>query len=154
MSPILDGNKIKQITNATPTAEVTMMSLALRQRMRPYSNLRQAKMQLIREGAKVVDKEFVQFWKELEDADVGSLVYGKTGQPEKFQWYYNLKTIARAAIEGKPINTEKLPDVEKKMARTARAKLEAKPRRKSTVQVTLTRSELNLFNKLLNKISK
>jgi len=97
----MNSEKLKALTNTSHTAVVTMLMLALRERARGYSNITLAKQQLVSMGEKVVDEDFQKFWKDLQDLGIGTIVYGRRGGPDKFQWYYSLKSIAKVAIEGK-----------------------------------------------------
>lgn len=97
----MDNVKLKEITNASHTSIITMLLLALRIRDRGFSNITATKEQLIRMGEKVVDEDFLKFWRDLQTAGIGSIVYGRRGRPDRFQWHYSLKNVARVAIEGK-----------------------------------------------------
>ena len=39
------------------------------------------------------------FWKELEAAGVGSIIYGRKGKPNRFSWHYSLKSVAQSYFE-------------------------------------------------------
>lgn len=121
----LDQGKLKQITNASHTAVVTMLLLALRERARGFSNITATKEQLIRMGEKIVDEDFQSFWKSLQDAGIGAIVYGRRGRPDRFQWHYSLKAIARVAIEGREELVKEL--AKKKPKRVVRKPVSAKP---------------------------
>lgn len=121
----LNGSKLKQITNASHTAVVTMLLLALRQRARGFSNIPATKEQLLAMNEKVVEEDFQTFWKELQAAGIGSIVYGRRGRPDRFQWHYNLKQIAKIAIEGRE---EAIKELAKKKPRRIRNQVSPKKR--------------------------
>lgn len=113
---VLNQDKLKAVVNASHTAIVTTLLLALRRRARDYSNLPATKDQLINMGEKIVDEDYKQYWQNLQDLGVGSVIYGRRGNPDRFQWHYSLKTVAKAAIEGKEAQVEALA---KKKPKTA-----------------------------------
>jgi hypothetical protein len=104
----LDGGKLKAIGHASHTAEVTITALALRERLRHFSDITRTRMQLVRNGERIVEEDYMKFWKSLEDAGVGVIVYGRKGKPDRFHWYYSLKKVAKAAIEGTNEEVEKV----------------------------------------------
>lgn len=96
----LDGNKLKEIANRNPTANITALALAVRERIRNASDIPRTRAQLMREGNPIVESDYTQFWKELQDAGVGQLILGRRGQPAKFAWHFSLKAVSKAMIEG------------------------------------------------------
>lgn len=97
---ILDKTKLKQVTNSSKTAIKATMALGLRQRARAYTVLAQFKDQLIEMGEKIVDRDYMDYWRGLEAAGAGSLVVGRHGKPTRFEWYYSCREIAKFVIEG------------------------------------------------------
>lgn len=97
----LNREVIKTLSNASTTATSAMLLLALRERNKPYTPLAVMKDQLIKMGEKVVDADYKQFWKDLEAAGVGSLILGRKGNPDRFQWNYSLKDVARSVVDDK-----------------------------------------------------
>lgn len=107
----LDGNKLKSIANASYTAEVVMTSLALRERVRGFSDITRTKTNLIRDKEKIIDSDYIKFWKSLEAAGVGSIHHPRPGDKDKnlkFEWHYSLRHIAEAALEGKDVKAERI----------------------------------------------
>jgi hypothetical protein len=144
----LDNTKLRNITNASHTSVVTMLLLALRERARGFSNIDATKDQLIRMGEKIVEEDFQKFWKDLQDAGIGVIVYGRRGGPDRFQWHYSLKRIAGAAIEGKEnevrefakhkqpkrVQTKKAPVVQKRSPKKGQGAMLAKKLYSITLQ--------------------
>lgn len=120
----LEGKLLKQVADANPTAGVVATSLALRERLRHFSDIRRTKMSLIKSGEKIVDNDYKKFWKDLEALEVGSIIYGRKGNPDRFEWHYNLKSVAAAAINGNDQEVERISKV---------------PISKPTTQLTATR---------------
>lgn len=96
----LDGNKLKEIASRNETASITANSLATRERIRHHSDIIRTRAQLVRDGQRIVDSDYMQFWKELENAGVGSLIFGRKGKPNRFAWHFSLKSIAKSMLEG------------------------------------------------------
>jgi hypothetical protein len=96
----LDQQKLTSIAHSSHTAEVVMVSLGVRERMRPTSDLGRIKKILLRSGERIVDSDYTKLWKDLEAAGVGSIVYGRNGNPDRFHWHYSLKKVAKTALEG------------------------------------------------------
>jgi len=97
---LLEGNKMKEIASASHTATVTINALANRQRLRHSSDITRLRSQLVRNGEKIVEVDYMKFWKDLEAANVGSIIYGRKNKPDRFKWFYNLKSVAKSAMEG------------------------------------------------------
>lgn len=107
-SHVLDKEKLKKITNASHTATVAMVMLGFKQRAHSFTNLASFKSKLAAAGEKVIDRDYMDFWRGLESAHVGSVVLGRRGKQTRFEWDYSLRQIARIAIEGKDDVVEKL----------------------------------------------
>lgn len=97
----IDTAKLKEIAKSSLTAEKTLMLLALRERSKAFSNMKVVRKQLGEMGVTVIDDAYTQLWKDLEAAGVGSIIYGRRGQADRFKWNYSLKSVGSAAIEGK-----------------------------------------------------
>ena len=107
----IDGQKLKAIANASPTAEVVMTSLALRERVRSQSDITRTRTNLIRDREKIVEADYMAFWESLEKAGVGSIHYPRPHEKDKslkFNWHYSLKHIADAALHGKDVKASRL----------------------------------------------
>lgn len=107
----LDSNKLKQITNASHTAEAVMTHCALRTRLRTFTDIPRTQKELIRAGEKIVDKDYQAFWENLQAAGAGVIVLGRNGKPPRFEWHYSMKKVAQAALEGKNIQTNRFENV-------------------------------------------
>lgn len=96
----LNQEQVKNVTDANATATATMIVLGFRERARSVTNLGRIKAQLLEMKENVVDKDYFQFWRGLEEAGAGSIILGRRGKQTRFQWNYSLKDVARGAIEG------------------------------------------------------
>lgn len=103
----MNTEKLRTIANSTPTAETVILSLATRERDRSELNLQRMKTQLLKSGEKVVDKDFAQLWLDLQSAGIGHVVM-KKGKPNRFDWSYSIKQIARSLINNTPIELSRV----------------------------------------------
>jgi hypothetical protein len=105
----LNGSLLKKIGHASHTAEVVLLDLACRERLRTFSDIPRTRNKLIRDGNKIVEADYMAFWKGLQDAGVGVLVYErKGGPPARFEWHYSMKKVAKAAMEGTDEQVQKI----------------------------------------------
>jgi len=93
---LLNETRVKEIAQASPTSKVIFGSLASRQRMRHQTDITRMQTQLKRAGQNIDTEAFMNTFKELEKAGVGSIVYGRKNNPNRFKWNYNLKDIGQA----------------------------------------------------------
>lgn len=96
----LDGQLLKKIAHKNATATVTATDLATRERIRVYSDIGRTRSRLIRQGAKIVDNDYMQFWEDLEKAGVGSIVRGRKDKADRFAWHYSLKDVSKSMLDG------------------------------------------------------
>lgn len=96
----LNGKQLHEISQKSHSAEVTLLSLAMRDRARSFSDINRTKAKLVKDGEKIVNEDYMQFWKDLQTAGVGSIVYGRKGNPNKFVWHFSLKSVAQVALDG------------------------------------------------------
>lgn len=104
----LNGKQLREIAHKTRTAEITMTAMAMRERLRHFSDISRTRTQLLRAGEKIIDEDYKQFWKDLQAAGVGSIIYGRKGKPDRFEWHYSLKKVAKAALEGTDEKAERV----------------------------------------------
>ena len=87
------------LSNETALAIAESLSDAQR-RNRKKTNLLNIYRGLKSKGLKIVPSDFNQFWKDLQAAGAGSIIYGRNGNSDRFSWNYNLKNVATAALTG------------------------------------------------------
>lgn len=122
-SIVLNSEKLRSISHASHTAEVTITALAMRERLRHFSDIQRTRNTLIRKGEKIVDADYMAFWKGLAAAGVGIIVNDRKGNPSRFEWYFSMKKVAQAALEGKDVTANRVVGVESLSAKTLGAKL-------------------------------
>lgn len=104
----LDGAKLQEIATANETAIITAQALQERSRNRMTSDITRMRSQMVRDGKKILEADYVKFWKDLQTAGVGSIVYGRRGKPDRFDWHFNLKNIGKAMLDGSNEKVEQL----------------------------------------------
>lgn len=104
----VDGSRLKKIFNQSDTAKMVLESLSERVRARPEISPIRLKIKLMHEG-KIVDmKDYTDLWENLAKAGVGVLVRGRRGGPNRFIFNYGLKAVAKAAMEGRQTELQRI----------------------------------------------
>lgn len=96
----MNTSKLKEIAVKSKSATEVALSFIDRQRARPSTDIRRLKGMLARQGHRIDGAEYSQFWKDLQAAGIGSIIYGRRGNPNRFEWRYNLRKVAEAMLEG------------------------------------------------------
>lgn len=98
---VLQGTKLNQVATETATAHEVALSLAGRQRLRHFSDVNRMRVNLIRSGKQIVEKDYMTFWQGLEGMGIGTLIYPRSkNKPVRFEWHYSLKAVSKAMVEG------------------------------------------------------
>lgn len=103
---MLNGNALKTIATKSATAQEVALSLLERQRNRNNIPISKLRAFLVRANKRIDSKEYQEFWKDLQEAQVGFIVYGRRGNPDRFELRYNLKEVAKAMVEGTDVKEE------------------------------------------------
>lgn len=104
----LNGTTLNEIATATPTAKIVTQKLADRQRLRHVTDISRIRNDLVKDGSRIVDEEYMAYWKQLQNQKIGNIIYGRKGKPNRFEWHYSLKSVAQAALDGKDVQLQKL----------------------------------------------
>lgn len=96
----LDGKTLKAIANKNHTSSVAATALAMRERIRTETDIKRTQSSLIRSGEKINKDDFLAFWEDLQNAGVGEIKYGRKNKPHRFNWFYSLKDVSKAMLEG------------------------------------------------------
>lgn len=161
---MLNHENIKSIATETNTSKTIFDALERRQRYRRQTNLSKFESQLLNNGEKIVNDEYLNTFKKLETAGVGSLIIGRRGKPNRFVWNYSLKDVAKAAKE--EVNLSSLPKMQmgsrKRLSRGRPPKVTPTPKRASpegisvtiNLKPTVSPQDLAAFLDLANSINK
>ncbi len=108
---IPNPQRLKAIAHESETAQVIMMELSDRKRLRNFSDIKRQKLELRRLGFDIVEADFNRFWQTMQAEKYGSIVVDAKGRPATFKWSYSLKDVAQAAMSGevKPPPGVKVP---------------------------------------------
>lgn len=144
---------LNQISKANKTAEAIFGIFSERIRFRRVTNLQKLHNDLVNQNKPVDDDDMVQTFKSLEDAGLGALVIGRNGNPSRFVWDYNLKEVAKAALEGKPSvdQAARLTAMKRKVHRRTRHKVK-KAKSFNAVPVNLVAVSADQMEKLMSLI--
>lgn len=99
----LSGETLGKIAHATETAENVSLALAVRDRVRDFSNINTLKYELRSQGLKIVDADYNKYWSSWQDAGLGVISLGRGKKQTKFLHYYDMRVVARAGLDRKDI---------------------------------------------------
>lgn len=93
--------QIKELANETPISKAVFKALADKQRQRSRTDISRLYRAIkAAEMPHLDEKQFLEVFKKLQLAGVGSLIIGRKNNPNRFAWNYNLKDIGKAAKNG------------------------------------------------------
>lgn len=101
-----NGAQLYTFAHKNETSEIIAKALKERDRMRHTSDLRRFKTDLKNAGNRIIDEHFEKFFVELEKMGFGSYIVGrrdkksKQTNPDRFNWFYSLKDLGRAMVDG------------------------------------------------------
>lgn len=90
---------IQQIAHSSPGAKEVFNVLERRQRSRKRTDLNRIYREIKLTNTEITKKEVLVVFKKLQDAGVGSIVFGRGSNPNRFVWNYSLRDIAKTAFE-------------------------------------------------------
>lgn len=90
---------IKSVSNLSATSKIVFEALAKRQRFSRKTNLNKFHQILLNNGCKVIETEYYEVFKKLQELEIGRFIQGKNGSPSKFEWYFDLKGLAKMAFD-------------------------------------------------------
>lgn len=97
---MINGRQLKQVADTNQTAHEIIKALASRERFRRFTDIGRTKFLMTSNGITVDEKDFLNFYRILETNGYGKIIPGKNGKRDRFEWYYNLKAIGKAALHG------------------------------------------------------
>ncbi len=102
----LNVTKLTEVAKASHTAQVVLIELGLRDRLRHTTDLGRFRNKLLQAKERIIETDYMQTFKDLESLGIGSISYGRGKNPTKFIWNYNLREIGKLATEGRTTTTE------------------------------------------------
>ncbi len=103
----INGKKLNEIFNATPTSRAVLKYLLNRDRDRTFIDIRRLHLKIVQEH-RIVEQDWDQLWTDLMKNKVGSFVVGRRKQPSRFILDYSLKKFAEAAKEGRDLEIQRV----------------------------------------------
>ena len=125
-------NPIETVANSSEISKIVFKALSEKQRARRATDLTHLYRAVSKMDKTVQEKEFLKVFRQLEDADIGSLIIGRRNNHNRFVWNYNLKQVAQAA-SGKMDTKELAPAVPEKTVKKSR-KVTTKKRKPSMLK--------------------
>lgn len=114
----LDGSNLKSFANRNRTFEIVTTYLALRERDRQVLNVDRIYSNLKKDGEKIVEQDYFDFWKGMDESGIGTYIKGRGINPNTFTSKYSLKTIAQAALTGTNVKPSQMIQNKEKKAVT------------------------------------
>lgn len=96
----VDVEKLKTISSETPSAKSVFKYLFERRRGRQDTNIKRVQRILKESGTEVTSDDISDVFKKLQDLGIGKIVFGRRGNPNRFMWTANLRSI-KDILEGK-----------------------------------------------------
>lgn len=106
---MLNQEELKNVAALNNTSKVVFDTLSKRVRFRRQTNLTNFHNDLMNKGEKIVESEFMDAFKALQILGVGSLIFGRNGKPNRFKWNYNLKDVAKVALNQDEAEINEMP---------------------------------------------
>lgn len=102
MSQTSDVNesRLQKLGKSNDTAERVVSFLASRERNRDFLDLRRLKTSLMRDGERIIEEEYMEFFEQLEAEGVGSIIRSRLGRPSKFVLNYSIKDVFKLMHDG------------------------------------------------------
>lgn len=116
---MLDLNALKP---SNSTEEQIVSNLDKRKRFRRETNITRYFDILRQQGVSIVEDQYLATWKKWESLGLGSIIYGRKGNPTRFKWKYNLKWVAQAAKEGDKAGEPMMLEAMKKEVKRGRGR--------------------------------
>ena len=97
-------SQIAKIFHDNPTSEAMAIEFSNRKRDRHTVDLYRFKLGLISYGVKVDEQKYAETWEKMQRLDLGYVVQGRHGNPDRFVLRYSLIDIGRAAIDASSVH--------------------------------------------------
>lgn len=96
----VDLEKLKAISTENQSSKSVFKYLFDRRRGRQDTNIKRVQRILKESGADVNASDISEVFKKLQDLGIGKIVFGRRGNPNRFLWTANLRSI-KDILEGK-----------------------------------------------------
>lgn len=110
----VDIDKLKNVAGETSSAKSVFKYLLDRRRGRQDTNIKRVQRLLKESGAAVSNDDVSDVFRKLQDLGIGKIVFGRRGNPNRFIWNANLRSI-KEVLEGKSTELYKQKPTAKKL---------------------------------------
>lgn len=93
----LNTKALKALYSTDPAAKLILDEFGARQRNQQATKLDQLLLRLSNAGKGVARADAIKTLRKLEDAGCGKFLTGRKGHPTRFEWSYDLVSVAKAA---------------------------------------------------------
>lgn len=134
---LISGNRLHKVIKENKTADNLAHFLAARDRIRGFTDLQRLNMDAVRDEKFDIDeKQSLAFFKALEAEGVGSIVHPRElGGRARFMWKYDMRKVCTAAIDGKDVYANELPQSMQRISDASRKPKEKVTRKKRKVVI-------------------
>lgn len=144
---------VKDSIASQPLAKEIFYEFVNRKRFSRLTNLTTLKSSLELKGITVDDKEYIGFFKVLENSGAGRILIGREGTPSFFDWDYSLRDVAKSAIKGSESPVKPVPQLRKYPGSTAykRAPSSNVAPEKTKIEIIVPNTLMRLLKKLIEE---
>lgn len=96
----VDLEKLKAVANENQSSKSVFKYLFERRRGRQDTNIKRVQRILKESGSELNADDISNVFRKLQDLGIGKIVYGRRGNPNRFMWTANLRSI-KDILEGK-----------------------------------------------------
>lgn len=114
----VNGAHLKKSCDINNTSHEVIKMLANRERLARFTDIVRTKSLMNEEGTPINDEDYLKFFQSLEKEGCGAIIYGRNTNRPRFEWYYNLKAIGKAALNGTNEDAELIEGVSKVKGKT------------------------------------
>jgi hypothetical protein len=93
----LNTRAIRTLYVSDPVAKIILDEFGARQRNQQVTKLDQLLLRLSNAGNGVARSDAISILRKLDEAGCGKFLAGRKGHPTRFEWHYDLVSVARAA---------------------------------------------------------
>lgn len=93
----LDKKALKALYSSDPAVKIILDEFGSRQRNQQVTKLDQLLLRLSNAGKGVARPEAINVLRKLEEAGCGKFLTGRKGHPTRFEWQYDLVSVAKVA---------------------------------------------------------
>jgi len=143
----IDAETVRNLADTSETAEAMLLSFATRERHTNKTDFTRHKTALRREGFRIVDEDYENTMRLMQEIGAGSVVYprGRSKKPPRFVWNVNMKAFARMAFDENLISVKLKEKDTLKQNRKAKVKPARRGRPRKQKQEAAAPSQYHVF---------